>query len=94
MDFVETGNTYEETVRQMCKAAQCPTRQHHGKSWDTTGDLHETQTELNPLDLLSLLLHAQCPVPVESAESETDEQLVKTVEDRTCPDQSDQHDDH
>ena len=33
-------------------------------------------------------------MPVESVKSEIDEQLVETVEDHACPDQSDQHDDY
>ena len=56
--------------------------------------LSETAAQAIYRRKLSRLPHTQCPVPVESVESETDEQLVETVEDHACPDQSDQHDDY
>ena len=52
-----------KTIRQVCKAAQCTTRQYHGQSW------YETQTLLNPIDLQFVFPHAQSSVPDESPES-------------------------
>ena len=66
----------------MRKAAQCPTSQHHGPSWNTAFEFVRNTDMLNPLDLQFVFPHAQSSVPSESAESpesESDEQPVEVL---------------
>jgi len=74
-----------KTIRQVCKAAQRPPRQHH---LDLVGtlplNLYETQTSLNPLDLQFVFPHTQSSVPGESEESPKSESNEEPVEVLAC----------